>query len=127
MKHNFHRYSKYRRVSFWVRDCLRDAEKRFASTYYQVSGGPVRMTCHSNGFESSTRPAEKPESVFLLSSVGVSEIHGVQRNWGERPFRDKNQRKTLAWEWDMVSFSEFGLGLPGLKSSPGQQWFVVST
>ncbi len=26
------------------------------------------MTCHSNGFDSSTSPAENPESVFLFSS-----------------------------------------------------------
>lgn len=31
------------------------------------------MTCHSNGFDSSTRPAEKPESVFFLRSSLIEE------------------------------------------------------
>lgn len=44
-------------------------KKKVRKTYYHVSGGPVRITCHSNGLDSSTRPAEKPESVFFLSSV----------------------------------------------------------
>lgn len=34
-----------------------------------VSGGPLRMTCHSKGLLSSTKPAEKPESVFLFRSA----------------------------------------------------------
>jgi hypothetical protein len=34
-----------------------------------VSGGPVRMTCHSKGLDSSTNPAENPLSVFLFSSA----------------------------------------------------------
>jgi hypothetical protein len=38
-------------------------------TYYMVSGGPVRMTCHSKGLDSSTSPAENPLSVFLFNSA----------------------------------------------------------
>lgn len=38
-------------------------------THYSVSGGPMTVICHSNRLESSTRPAEKPSTGFLASSV----------------------------------------------------------
>lgn len=64
-------------------------------TYYQVSGGPVRITCHSNGLESSTSPAEKPESVFLFSSEVAKSKRAAQRSarWSAKLLRHE-QRST---------------------------------
>ena len=38
-------------------------------TYQRVSGGPMIVTFHSNMFESSTRPAEKPSTGLLDKSA----------------------------------------------------------
>lgn len=40
------------------------------ATHYRVSGGPIMVTAHSKMFESSTRPAEKPSTGFLVKSAG---------------------------------------------------------
>jgi hypothetical protein len=78
---------------------LQEAERTHgASTYYMVSGGPVRMTCHSKGLDSSTSPAENPLSVFLLSSVrarwqiSVTRPGGVMYGW-----KRTVQRHHAAW------------------------------
>lgn len=46
-------------------------------TYYRVSGGPMIVTCHSNRFESSTSPAEKPSTGFFARSAGVKSMSGA--------------------------------------------------
>lgn len=43
--------------------------QKYIETYYNVSGGPMIVTFHSNTLQSSTRPAEKPSTGFLEISV----------------------------------------------------------
>lgn len=43
-------------------------QKKHKKTHYRVSGGPMTVICHSNRLESSTRPAEKPSTGFLVRS-----------------------------------------------------------
>lgn len=37
--------------------------------HYGLSGGPIMQISHSNGFDSSTSPAENPSTGFLFRSV----------------------------------------------------------
>jgi hypothetical protein len=78
-----------------------------SSTYYIVSGGPVRITCHSKGLDSSTSPAEKPLSVFLLSSVRGPV---VSRMGGSDRFNDIMQR-THAYQFPSLTTAESGTTL----------------
>lgn len=57
-----------------------------------VSGGPLRMTCHSKGLLSSTKPAEKPESVFLFRSA--QSHHAAIRPRQARTADKNNEDKT---------------------------------
>lgn len=64
------------------------AGRNVLGTYYNVSGGPIIVTCHSKRFESSTRPAEKPSTgCFIKSkqrtravSFAVQRIK-IRKNW----------------------------------------------
>lgn len=60
-----------------------------------VSGGPLRMTCHSKGLLSSTKPAEKPESVFLFRSAQPhqqTDVAPKQARTKDKKHKDQNTR-----------------------------------
>lgn len=62
-----------------------------------VSGGPLRMTCHSKGLLSSTKPAEKPESVFLFRSAQPHQHQQAAirpRQAGTDDNKSKNQKSS---------------------------------
>lgn len=63
------------------------------ATHYRVSGGPMMVTAHSNMFESSTSPAEKPSTGFLVSSASTAQevrrqyIRGSHTHWQQLAVR----------------------------------------